>query len=271
MKKFLPGAVIFFILVISLFFVTVVHAASQQAYSGYLSQFDRYRQTYTDFQLARDSYLKYRSLTSQTAAVTAAQTMMTQRNLLLRSYLFFLNEKLNEDQGLTPGAKGLYQENLQKEVDFLDGQNKEMATLTSLDEATSASKLLENHYLALQITIRQTIIGVTTGKLEGLARIFDENLQTAQTLARENTGSLAPDKIDRINRWLVQIRNTRSLYQQKIDDIGVYAVQQIAPVRNLPDLNQKFTEINKKFAEAQQLLARATSYLGEVVTALQYK
>lgn len=258
-------------LVLPTFFVTPVHATSQQAYQDYLYQFDRYRQTYSDFQRAKETYFKYHSLTSQTQAVTASQTMMTQRNLLLRGYLLFLNEKLNDDQGLSETAKQQYQGNLQKELAFLETQNQQIAGLTSIDEATSTSKLLETHYVPLQITIRQIIIGITIGKLSGLARTFDQNLQTAQTLLAANTGVLAPEKVSIINRWLTQIQNTRSLYQQKIDEIETSATTQFATITTLSEVDQKFADINKKFPEAQKLLTQMTGYLGEVVQTLQYQ
>lgn len=261
-KKFLPGFVILFILVLSIFFVTPVRATTQQAYGDYLYQFDRYRQTYADFQRAKDTYSKYHSLTSQTQAVSATQTMMTQRNLLLRSYLLFLNEKLNEDQG---------QGNLQKEIAFLDDQNQQIAGLMTLEEATRISKLLETHYLPLQITIRQTIIGLTIGKLSVLSSGFDQNLQTAQTLVNTNSTILAPKKVSIINRWLIQIQNTRSLYQQQIDEIRTLTTTQFAAVTSMWDLDQKFADINKKFTEAQKLLTQMTEYLGELVTAFQYQ
>jgi len=270
-KKLLSGFVILLILVLSAFIVTSVRATSQQAYQDYLYQFDRYRQTYSDFQRAKETYLKYHSLTSQTAAVTATQTMMTQRNLLLRGYLLFLNEKLNEDQGLNETAKQQYQGNLQKELTFLETQNQQIAGLTSIDEATSTSKLLETHYVPLQITIRQTIIGIALGKLSALARTFDQNLQTAQTLVSANSGVLAPEKVTIINRWLTQIQNTRGLYQQKIDEIEAAATTQFATIRTLSDMDQKIADINKKCTEAQKLLTQMTGYLGEVVQTLQYQ
>ena len=268
MRKFLLLGILVFL---SAFPISFAVASSQQAYQDYLFQFDRYRQTYSDFQLARDTYLKYRSLTSQTAAISATQTMMTQRNLLLRGYLLFLNEKLNEDQGLGTTAKQDYQGNLQKELSFLETQNQYIAGLTSLDEATSTSKLLETHYVPLHITIRQTIIGLSIGKLSALSGMFDQNLQTAQTLVSTNTTALAPEKVGIINRWLTQIQNTRNLYQQKIDEIGPFATTQFASVTTMGDIDQKFVDISKKITEAKQLLTQATSYLGEVVTALQYQ
>jgi DNA repair ATPase RecN len=268
MRKFLLLGILVFLTAVPL---SIVVASSQQAYQDYLYQFDRYRQTYSDFQRAKDTYFKYRSLTSQTAAVSAAQTMMTQRNLLLRGYLLFLNEKLNEDQGLGGSAKQQYQGNIQEELTFLETQNQHIAGLTSIDEATSTSKLLETHYVPLQITIRQTIIGISLGKLSALARAFDQNFQTAQTLVSANADVLAPEKISVVNRWLAQIQNTRSLYQQKIDEIESFAATSFTRVTILSDIDQKLADISKKFTEAQQLLTQETSYLGEVVTALQYK
>lgn len=268
MRKFLPIGLILFLTAIP---ISTAVASSKQAYGDYLYQFDHYRQTYSDFQLAKDTYLKYHSLTSQTQAVTATQTMMTQRNLLLRSYLLFLNEKLNENQGLGGAAKQQYQGNLQREIAFLDDQNQQIGGVTTLEDATRISKHLETQYTPLQITIRQTIIGLTIGKLSRLSRAFDQNFQTAQTLMNTNAGVLAPEKVGTINQWFIQIQNTRSLYQQKIDEIATAANTQFAAATTLFTVNEKFTDISKKCTEAQKLLAQSTAYLGEVVTALQYQ
>lgn len=268
MRKFFLIGLIFFLITIP---ISTAVASSKQAYGDYLYQFDRYRQTYSDFQVARDSYLKYHSLTSQTQAVNATQTMLTQRNLLLRSYLLFLNEKLNEDWGLTATARQQYQGNLQKEIAFLDAQNREIVGLTTLDDAVRMSKLLETHAIPLQITIRQTIIGITLGKLSALSRTFDQSLQMTQTLVNANAALLTPEKISTINQWLIQIQNTRNLYQQKIEEITDAAGTQFSAATTVFDIDQKFTDINKKFTEAQHLLAQTAAYLGELVTALQYQ
>src|SRR3989344_5828917 len=78
-----------------------VFATSQQAYQDYLYQFDLYRQRETDFRVAKTEYEKFRSLTSETTALEKTKLLLAQRDQLLRAYLLVLNEKLNEDKGLT--------------------------------------------------------------------------------------------------------------------------------------------------------------------------
>ena len=71
-----------------------------------------------------------------------------------------------------------------------------------------------------------------------------------------------------MNRWLLQITNTKSLYQQKIDEINGLNTSLTSTDPN--DLDRKFSDITKKVGEARGYLLQGTSYLGELATALKY-
>jgi ABC-type transport system involved in cytochrome bd biosynthesis fused ATPase/permease subunit len=88
-----------YILIISVLFLpTTVWASSTSAYQEYLQEFDKYRTVLNDFKVARSEYLKFKTLTSQQSALEKTKQMLADRSQLLRSYLQFLNEKLNESK-----------------------------------------------------------------------------------------------------------------------------------------------------------------------------
>ncbi len=265
MRKFL---VLLLFVLTAAFMTPTVFATTQQAYNDYLFQFDVYRQKYSDFQVAKNEYQKFKTLASQTTALAATKTMLTQRDLLLKAYLLLLNESLNEDRGLSTVNKQLYQSLIRNEITFLDGHSQLIPSIASIDDAISVGSQLESHYQVLQTSMRQIITGISLGKLMVLSRLFDQNYQTAQSLVVTNTAYVTPEKNSTITRWLLNIANKRSLYQQKIDEILSLNTQLTTTDPN--ELDRKFSEITKKVGEARQYLLEGTSFLGEVVVGLKY-
>jgi hypothetical protein len=250
-------------------FASPVFATSLQAYQDYLYQFDLYRQKYSDFQVAKNAYEKFKTLESQSTALSATKFMLSQRDLLLHAYLVFLFERVVEQPGITPINKQLYQSLLTNELAFLEEQTNLVSSINSIDDAVTTSEQLESHYQILQGTIREIIAGISLGQLSVISQNFDRQVTVAQSIFTQNAGLLSTDKKSTINSWILQITNKRSLYQQKIDEINA-AVANLANSNDASDLDQKFSEIIVKIGEAKQYLSDSIANLGEVATAMQY-
>lgn len=266
MKKILSAVGIITLL---LLIATRVQANSAQAYNDYLYQFDIYRQKYNDFQVAKNAYLKFNTLESQSKALSATKFMLTQRDSLLHAYLIYLFERVGEQGGMTALNKQLYQSLLTNELAFLETQSGLVSSINSIDDATTTSEELESHYTVLQATIREIISGITLAQLNVIAQNFDRQVTVAQNLFAISSPQLSADKKSTINNWVLQITNKRSLYQQKINEINTL-VTDLQNSNNNTDVEQKFSDITAKIGEAKQYLADSIANLGEVENALQY-
>lgn len=264
MKKFAALAGLFLLLAAPVF------ASSQQAYNDYLYQFDLYRQKYNDFLIAKNAYEKYKTLDSQTQALSATKFMLSQRDLLLHSYLVYLYERVGEQGGITAINKQLYQSLLTNELSFLENQSNLVSSINTIDDATNTSEELESHYNVLSATIRQIIIGISLGQLNVITQNFDLQLTVAQNLFAKYSGQLSADKKSTINNWVQTITNKRTLYQQKIDDVTASAAT-LADTVDAQSIDTKFGEITTQIGNAKQYLADAIANLGEVVNAMQYQ
>jgi hypothetical protein len=263
MLKFLAPLILFVL------FAPVVFASSATAYKDYLYQFDVYRTKYADFKVAKNEYLKFKTLTSQTTALGNTKAMMAQRDELLRAYLLLLNEKLNENAGISETERNTYQTYIRNEVAFLEGHSKLVESIGSLEDATQTSRDLESHYAILSSSMRQTISGISLGDLSVLAKSFDIALADAKALVTTNRGIFPPEKQATLDRWLLQIANVRSLYQQKVDIMRGY--EQELRGTNIEEQNQRFAAIKRGVGEARQYLLDGSGYLGELTTALRYQ
>ncbi len=269
MRKLLALSVLLIVFVVSAALLPQrVVATSQQAYQDFLYQFDLYRQSYSDFQVSKNEYEKFQSLPAQTDALNRTKTMLAGRDQLLRSYLLLLDEKLTEDQGLTASTKVLYQTLVRNEASFLADDANKITAVASIPDAEQASSNLESHYNILQSSVKQILIGLALGQLSLLSKYYDNNVSLAQTLIASYSGSMTPDKQQTVNRWILQIKNKRSFYQQKYDEINAEDTNLSA--RDSQDLDDKYNTMTQGLADARQYLVEGASYLVELKNELKY-
>ncbi|MCL4360192.1 hypothetical protein M1555_02965 [Patescibacteria group bacterium] len=251
-------------------FLTKIRASSQQAYQDYLYQFDVYRQKDSEFQVARNEYLKFQTLTSQNTAITKTTAMLSQRDLLLRSYLLLLKEKVNEVPEMSGADQNLYLTLINNEVSFLESHSQLVTSIGSLDDAVNVEGQLTGHYGILEASMRQTLVGIATGTLANLAKRYDIALADASAVVNSNRGVFTPEKQAMIDRWILQITNTRSLYQQKMDAIAA-DTNKMSHTDVLIEQDSQFSQIQQEISEARQYLVEGTSYLSELTKALRYQ
>lgn len=264
--KYITGI---FVILISLFLPQVqIQAASGQAYTDYLYQNDQYRTAYNQFRIAKDEYEKFKTLTSQNTALEKTKTMLEVRDQFLKSYLNLLNEKINENQGMSGSDKQLYQTLLTNENTFLDSHKQLIPSIGTISDAMDVSRQLESHYSVLQTSMRQIIIGLSLGNLAYLSRAYDTNLQSVMDFFNNNRNALSMNKSATIERWFVTIRNKKFLYQQKYDQINQINAGYKSDF--IDDIDRKFNDIQKQIGEAKVYLQEGSSYMSEVINILKF-
>lgn len=257
------------LLVVSFLFTPSVHADYNQAHQNYLIQFDLYRQKYTEFQVAKNEYKKFKTLTSQTTALDKTKELLRQRDELLRSYLVILYEKINDpDAGLQSNLKQQYQQLVTNEIIFLENQITKIPSVGSLDDADDLSRELESHYMVLQTSIRQILIGLSLGQLAIAAKHYDELLTQVNAIVLQHQSVLVPAEQETIKRWLLQIDTKRNFYQQKYDSLVL--ANAIMDPRDSNDLDSQYNKLVRGVAEARQYLIEGVSFVSEVRDTLKY-
>jgi len=246
-----------------------VFASSEQAYQDYVYQYDKYRAAYNEFRVAKNEYDKFKTLTSQTTVLEKTKVMLTWRNNLLRAYLLFLDEKLNENPGLNDSNKSLYKTLIGNENSFLEKNTELIPSIGSINDAKTVSSKLESHYLILQTSIRQIILGLISGQLNFFYGRLDTSLTALMTVLNDSREFLPMSKQSIADRWVVSINSKKNLYEQKMDGIG----SNIAVLKSgrIADLDQRMGEIQKDLGEAKTYLQDDISYMKELMEILRYK
>ena len=246
-----------------------IYASSSQAYQDYLFQFDQYRKTYSEFTVAKNEYLKFKSLTSETAAIEKTKFMLLQRNQFLRAYLLLLTEKLIENPGLISSTRTQYISLLTSEIGFLERNSVLASSIDSIESSQTVSNELESHSNTLRVSTQQGITILILGNLNALANSYDQVTGQAQNLITTYGESVPATKRSLIDRWMLQIQNKRSLYQQKIDLL--VRKNEALQGSDSYEIDRQSVEIASLSNQARQYLVEGASFLGELVSALKYE
>ncbi len=246
-----------------------VQASSDRAYQDYLFQSDQYRQKNNDFTVAKNEYLKFKTLASESTAVVKARDMLAQRSLLLRAYLLLLKEKIDESPTMSSSDRQLYLELITNEVAFLETHSKFVESVGSIADASKASEQLEFHYSVLALSIRQIILGLTTARLTELGDAYSGIMINSQILLNVAKQELPLDRQITLDRWFQKISDKRTLFLQHVDTIN--QANKALKGSNMQDIQTKFLEALPYAVQAKQDLTEGTSYLGELLNAMRYR
>lgn len=255
------------LILLPFFFVPVVTASSQQAYQDYQYQFDLYRSRLSDYQIAIDQYNQFKSLAAQQDALDKVKLFIAQRDMVGKTYFLFLNEKLNENPGLTSADKAVYRAILTNQIAFLDQNAVQSPSIASLDDAKQISGKFETNYETMQSAYRQIISSIQLGYLNYFAARFESSAVHAQALINASRKNITPEKQTVLDRWLLALSNKRSLYQQKANAIRTLVAKITGDVQQQDRL---FNQVQNNIYAARQDIVEAVSYLKEIEIALTY-
>ena len=205
-----------FLLFLSISGGNTILASSESAYKDYLFQYDQYRLKLNNFHVARTEYLTYKTLLAETTALDTARAMMVQRDDLLRSYILLLNEKINENNGMSDTDRKLYQTIIKNESSYIQTHKTHMTSVGSLSDAEKISIDLQTHYPILNTSVHQILIALSLADLSRMNKQFVSLQEIFRSSIQSNRSYLTPEKQTISDRWMIQISNKQNLYQQKV-------------------------------------------------------
>ncbi len=257
MRKFLP----IFLLIVSCFFLfkaTDVFADFERAYNDYLFQYDVYRKALTDYLTAKNKYLTYGTLVSQTEALSTAKTFLESRDQVITVYLLMLLER-NPEESL--------QKIISDEITFYSDHKNLIPAVGSLDDSAGASKTFEDHFPQTSIVVKKTIANLLIGKLLD----FDGRLASSSAGFEQEINSIKTKgkDVSTLERWLLETRNKRMLADEKITTAQALT-NKLQPRQSAQESAKDYSNIQTNILEANQYLKEGTSYLKEIKEEIKY-
>lgn len=242
MRKFLP--VLFFFL-----FAFPVSADYQTARNDFTYQYSQYRTAHDRYQVAKSSYLTYRTLTAQTEAINSFRLVIQDRDQVISTYYDLLQEKLNATAGVSPNYLTTFSDLKKGEKDWLAAHQKKISAAASLEDLNNVSHEFEDRYPQFDSETKQAFGTVLLAKEANLRSQTDALVIDLTT----NLARLRQDSADTAfaDRGQIAIKDKLGLYDQKITDTkSIFFPKDNRGQIDIYQAQQRLTEANQYLREA---------------------
>lgn len=249
--------VLFLVFTYYLLLTTYSHADFDSAYQNYLSQYNQYRSALSSFQTAKNRYLTYQTLTSQSTALENTKAFLQARDQAMLLYLKLLLEK-NPD--------GNYVKLLNEDLNFYQDHLNTIAAVGNLNDAVSVSDKAKEHFAPTEVLARQTIINILLNKLKDI-----DNQQAKIASGFENEINSLKNQgkdVTTLERWTLSFKGKQLLVNQKLQQAQDLS-DKLRP-KTSDQLSLDFSKIQTIIFDANQYLKEGTSFLLEIDKELKY-
>jgi len=235
----------------------------QRAFSDYFYNFNLYRQTHQEYISAKESYLRYKTLTSKNTALEKTLKMTQARDETARTYLIALKMKTEETPGISSYEKNILTFKLDNEIDWYSKHKEELSSAATLEDLVDlAKKAGERYQSQTEILIYQALYKILVGKEIALKEKISFQIEAIKEKLKEikengNKDTSLPE------RWLLEVENRLIRFEEKISasqnnmarmEGGIYS-----------DKTQIYRESQLSLEEAHQYLKEASRYLKEII------
>jgi len=202
-----------------LLLIAPVFADYNSALTEYNSTFEKYRTTYADYVSAKNSYLTYKTLNSQTLAIEKTKIFLKTRDDLLISYYTLLKEKMTLTLGIPDYDKNLKNNVIDERVLFLTNHKSTIDAVSSLPDLVQNSKQIDGIQKDLRDETYQIVGLILIGKVKDQSDKLSSSISVISTYINEikSTGK----DVTKLERWLLETNYKRDLAETKLTDARV--------------------------------------------------
>lgn len=248
MRKFL------FVLPIFMFFLfpSLSLADYDSATKSYDSIYDSYRLVYQSYTQAKNSFLKYKTLNSQSEALDKTKIFLKSRDDTLMAYYTVLREKLTIAEGMMSYDKILKQNLLDFRIAQFAKHKESIDALASLEDAVTKNKEIESLKDILLNETSQIIGLILIGKVQNEGNSLGNTIQDLTSVI--NSMKQKNVNMEKLERWLLDTNYKFELGNNKI--LRSRTMFDQLPVSD-------FNQTQKDVLSARTVLAEGNQYFKE--------
>lgn len=238
---------------------------ANKAFEDYLYNVNLYRQSHSEYIVAKESYLKYQTLTSKNNALEKTKLMLKNQDEVVKTYLTALRLKLAEVSGINNYNQNVLYLRLDDEIPWYQKHQESLNSVGTLEDLTSLADNGKEQYQKTEILAFQTLGAVLNSKQE----VFYEEINQRIKELKEKIGEIRikGDKNTALaERWLLEAENrlTRSQEKQSASQ------KLLSQIKNSDfNKNESYNQAQFNIEESHQYLKEANSYLKEVIRELK--
>ncbi len=252
MRLLLPNLIVVCLLFCSVFLATPVSADFAKAYQDYLYNNTLYKENYTNYQVAKSTFLTYRTNSAENDAIIALRKVLQSRNQLMVVYYDLLFEKLLVTPGISDDYKTTFGSIRTSEQTWLAANKLKIEAAATLLDLNSVSGEFEGRYRQMDSETKQALGSVLLAKERVLRE--EVNAAVASVGGQLTAMDLAGEDTTIYKRNLIGTQNKLELFDEKM---GSAQKTLIRPIGEPVEVFQ-----------GQQQLAEANQYLRDMVSSL---
>lgn len=261
-KKLLIASLIFFA------FTSPVRADLKSDYAASLSD---YNSSLTEYKIAKSTYETYRTLSSLTKVLEKSKTFLEKRDALVIKHFELLQAKIDEMEFNGTQNKDALKEIIVGEITFFDNHRTLIPAISTVKDVNTVAKKAEDEITLANVKSKQILGNILVAKVNALRTPYNELFQQIQdeVTSLKTRGIRPQSSIDKLERWLVEVNNKRTLAEnnalQNINDLDKLNA------RSGQDVEKKFDEIRINIIQGYLYLKEGTNFMEEILNEIKYE
>lgn len=239
-----------------------------QAIADYRFALQKYREAHKDYLAAKNSYFSFNTLNSRTEAIDKTKALLTQRDEMMRTYMFALRMSVLENPGIDDEVKRELDKDIIEQETFLMRHRAKVPAISGLDEVESASAEFAESFPAMQVLAYVTLQNLMLGDQVFVTEVLKEQHGNLSELMKEASSS--DFNLTQANQWL---EDTESVWTENelVHAEAETLVSKLKPKSASLNTNQRdFAKIISIMNTAKQKLVTVVGFLQETIQLVKH-
>lgn len=247
--------------------VSFLGAKEDPALELFRKNYYSYRGTLEEFKLAREEYLKWKTLASRDSAVEKSQELLSGVAEVLSSYFSLLKARVESQPGFNPAVKELSLSYLGDQLDFLFTFKSEISDIDSLGKLEEKSLELEEDYKRGELeadfvksALKLAELSETTSEVEKLSLEVKEMVEKDESY---------PQRERILGDWVFKISGKLELSRDSQNELW----EKLRGFSEAKDYEKKklLKDVSEGHVASQELVIEVVDHLLEIIRKPRYE
>lgn len=249
-------------------FVLRVKADFDQQKIEFTKILEEYNNSYSDFQIAKNSYETYRTLSSLTSALDKSKIYLQKRDELIIKHLELLITKIDELNFSDESFKNSLVQKAGDEINFFQVQNNLIPAIATINDVNRAAQKAEDEIPLTNIRSKQILGTILITKIRGLMTDYDATTKNITDKINEikTKSTRSKSTTDKWERWLVEVNNKRTL----ADNGLLQGTTDLNAIKINDNVEKKFDQIRINIVQSSLYLKEGANFIKEILGEMKY-
>jgi hypothetical protein len=224
----------------------------------------------TEYKIAKNTYETYYTLSSLTQVLQKSKTHLQTRDNLIIKHFELLSSKLDESN-IDSSQKDSLKQILSSEIVFFTNHLTLIQSISTINDINNVSQKAESEFVLANIKSKQIQGNILISKVNATLIPYTYLLEaiTNQIIESKNNKDKDQTTIDKLERWLVEVKNKKILAENNISQ-NLNSLNDLSK-SNAQNVEKNFDEIRINIIQGHLYLKEGTSFMKEILNEIKYQ